>query len=275
MPARPSAGLDNFRKAGRQPMQLIQSRVSTPGGLIEGLAVLRMAEPLQRTLVAESRISVGVRLAGSAQQWRSDGWRALPRFTLTGVHCTSRTIHTSAGGVLVLAHLHPAAAASLGVDARQMAERSCDLSALWPAQDLVGLGERLAAAPDDATRMAMLEAEVAARIDAGPAVDALAVAAADRIRADPGGVRIADLATALGVSVDTLARHFTASVGVSPKRFARAARLRSAVLSYAANATLTDVALDAGYYDQSHFVREMQRAAGLAPASLLLAGGYC
>lgn len=275
MPARPSAGLDNFRKPVRQPMQLISSRASAPGGLIEGLAVLRMAEPLQRTLVAESRISVGVRLAGSAQQWRRDGWQALPRFTLTGVHCTSRTIHTSAGGVLVLAHLHPAAAASLGVDARQMAERSCDLSTLWPAQDLVDLGDRLAAAPDDAMRMAMLEAEVASRIDAGPAADALAVAAADRIRADAAEVRIAELAAALGVSIDTLARRFTASVGVSPKRFARAVRLRSAVLSYAADVTLTDVALGAGYYDQSHFVREMQRATGLAPASLLPAGGYC
>ncbi|MBW8893015.1 MAG: hypothetical protein JF617_13055, partial [Burkholderiales bacterium] len=203
-------------------MQLIPSEVSTPGGLIEGLVVLRMTEPLQRTLVAESRLSVGLRIAGSAQQWRHGGWETLPRFTLTGVHCGSRTIRTSAGGVLVLAHLHPAAAAALGVEARQIAERSCDLSALWPEQALQALGERLAGAPDDAARLGLLEAGVADRIAACPAVDAMAVAAVNHIRGNPADIRIAPLAQLLGVSVDTLERRFTAAVGVSPKRFARA-----------------------------------------------------
>lgn len=256
-------------------MQLIPSDVSAPGGLIEGLAVLRMAGPLQRTLVAESRISVGLRIAGSAQQWRQGGWEPLPRFTLTGVHCGSRTIHTSAGGVLVLAHLHPAAAAALGAEARQIADRTWDLSTFWPEQDLQVLGDRLAGAPDDAARMRLLEAAVAQRIGAGPAADAMAVAAANHIRGEPADIRISALAQTLGVSVDTLERRFTAAVGVSPKRFARAARLRGAVLSYAADMTLTDVALGAGYYDQSHFVREMRRATGEAPTLLLPAGRYC
>lgn len=275
MPAGPFAGLDNFRKPVRRPMQLTSSRARIPGGLIEGLAVLRMAEPLQRTLVAESRLSIGVRIAGSARQRRGAGWETLPRFTLTGVHCTSRTIHTSAGGVLVLAHLHPAAAAALGAEARVIAERSCDLAALWPGQDLAALGERLAETPDDAARMRGLEAVVAERLAAGPPVDALALAAVDQIRSRPAEMRMAALAQSLGVSADTLERRFTAAVGASPKRFARAVRLRSAVLSYAADMTLTEVALDAGYYDQSHFVREMQRATGEPPALLLPTGRYC
>jgi AraC-like DNA-binding protein len=267
--------LDNFRSLAAHAMQLISAHVSAPGGLIEGLAVLRMDQPLQRTLVAESRLSLGVRIGGCARQWRQGAWEALPRFTLTGVHCTSRTIHTSAGGVLVLAHLHPAAAAALGVEARQVVERSVDLSSLWPVQQLEALGDGLAGAPDDAARMRLLEAAVTERIAAGPAVDALVVAAVDRIRRDLAEIRISTLAQALGVSVDTLERRFTAGVGVSPKRFARAARLRSAVLSYAADMTLTEVAMAAGYYDQSHFVREMQRATGQAPTGLLPAGRYC
>jgi len=275
MPARLFAGLDNFRKPASHDMQLIASEVSAPGGLIEGLVVLRVAEPLQRTLVAESRVSVGLRIAGSAQQWRHGAWETLPRFTLTGVHCSSRTIRTSAGGVLVLAHLHPAAAAALGVEARQIVDRSCDLSALWPEQELQVLCDRLVEAPDDAARMSLLEEGVAARIADGPAADAIAFAAVNHIRSNPADIRISALAQVLGVSVDTLERRFTAAVGVSPKRFARAVRLRSAVLSYAADMTLTDVAMGAGYYDQSHFVREMQRATGLAPTLLLPRQTYC
>lgn len=103
----------------------------------------------------------------------------------------------------------------------------------------------------------------------------MAVAAANLIRAAPAEVRIAALAQQLRTSVDTLERRFTAAIGVSPKRFARAVRLRCAVLSYAADMTLTDVALGAGYYDQSHFVREMQAATGVAPTRLLPTWAFC
>jgi len=256
-------------------MQIIPSPASHPDGLIEGLAVLRTAERSQRTLVAESRISIGVRIAGTASLLRGSAWELLPPFTVTGIQCGSRVVCTEPDGCLVLAHLHPASASALGLDARAIAGSTGDLSTLWPMHELQALAERLARAPDDATRMALLEAFVTDRLASGPAADALVVVAVNHIRAEPAEIRISTLAQVLGISVDTLERRFTASVGVSPKRFARAARLRSAVLSYAVDMTLTDVALGAGYYDQSHFVREMQRAAGLAPALLLPVRTYC
>ena len=256
-------------------MQLDQIPASRVDGLIEGLAVLRTTQPSQRTLVAESRISIGVRVAGTASALRGGDWQPLPRFTMTGVHCGSRVVRTEADGCLVLAHLHPAAAAALGLAARDLAGTTLDLAKLWPVQDLETLAARLSAAPDDAARMALLEAHIATRLAAGPVADAMVVAAVNQIRAAPAEVRIAALAQQLGTSADTLERRFTAAVGVSPKRFARAVRLRTAVLSYAADMTLTDVALGAGYYDQSHFVREMQSATGLAPTLLLPARTFC
>lgn len=137
-------------------MQLDQAPASSAGGLIEGLAVLRTAERSQRTLVAESRISMGVRIAGGASVLRGDGWQPLPRFTLTGLHCGSRTVRTDAGGCLVLAHLHPAASASLGWDARALAGTTLDLASRWPMWELHALADRLIGAADDAARMALL-----------------------------------------------------------------------------------------------------------------------
>jgi len=256
-------------------MRLDQQPASDPGSLIEGLALLRTSQGSQRTLVAESRLSIGIRIAGSAELLRGENWEPLPRFTLTGLHCSARTIRTSPESGLVLAHLHPAAAAVLGVDARHIVGTTWDLAQLWPARELQALAESLARAADDESRMALLEAWVATRLAAGPAPDAVAVAAVNLIRKAPAEVRMAALAQGLGVSSDTLERRFAAAVGVSPKRFARAVRLRSAVLSYAADMSLTDVAMGAGYYDQSHFVREMQRATGLAPTRLLPGRSYC
>ena len=101
------------------------------------------------------------------------------------------------------------------------------------------------------------------------------VEAVNRIRAARGDVRISEIATVLGLSVDTLERRFYACVGVSPKRFARAVRLRAAVLAYSPRVTLTEVAIEAGYYDQSHFVREIRLATGQAPNRLLGSQNWC
>jgi AraC-like DNA-binding protein len=257
-------------------MQLTQSAVSPSHSLIEGLAVLRTtAQPSERTLVAESRLSIGIRIAGDAQVLRGASWDDLPRFTLTGLHCGSRAVRRLPDSCLVLAHLHPAAASALGVKARQILGLTRDLSEVWPRHELDALAQGLSVGPDDSARMAMLETYVALRLTSGPAVDAMVQAAVEHIRAAPTHVRIALLARTLGVSVDTLERRFTASVGVSPKRFARAARLRSAVLSYAPDMSLTDLAMGAGYYDQPHFVREMQGATGHSPSRLLPGRGYC
>ncbi|QPF71594.1 helix-turn-helix transcriptional regulator [Roseateles sp. DAIF2] len=257
-------------------MQLSPFPVATTGGLIEGLAVLRNAARSTRTLVAESRLSVGIRLAGAASLWRDGAWVPLPDQTLTGLHCGSRIVRTEAGSLLVLAHLHPAAAVALGiVEAARLVEQTLDLARLWPVAEIEALRERLRAAPDDGARAAALERHLAERLAQGAAPEPAIVAAVDRLRAEPAELRIADLARELGLSTDTLGRRFAAGVGVSPKRFARAARLRSAVLSYGAGTTLTEVAMLAGYYDQSHFVREMRAATGLAPQGLLPGLAYC
>jgi AraC-like DNA-binding protein len=250
-------------------------RAHTPGW-IEGLAIVRTArDGITRTLVAESRLSVGLRIAGAAQLWRDGAWQPLPRYTLTGVHCSSRTVRTAPESALVLAHLHPAAAPLLGMDAENLVERTVDLTTLWPAAELEVLAQRVARLADDSERVACLEDHVTQRLLQNRRPDPAVVEAVNRIRAAPADVRIAELAQALGLSVDTLARRFAAGVGTSPKRFARAVRLRAAVLAYSAGVTLTEVAMEAGYYDQSHFVREMRLATGQAPNRLLTAQTYC
>jgi AraC-like DNA-binding protein len=203
-----------------------------------------------------------------------EGWQPLPRYTLTGLHCSSRTVRTEPNSALVLMHLHPAAAPLLRQDPRGIVDRSIDLATAWPRADLDGLAIHLIHCGSDAERAACLEGFVADRLHA-TAADAAVVRAVNRIRAAPEDVRIGDLAHTLGISVATLERRFTANVGVSPKRYARAARLRSAVLAYSAGVTLTHVAMDAGFYDQSHFVREMRLATGQAPQRLLAARAYC
>src|SRR5665213_303471 len=64
-----------------------------------------------------------------------------------------------------------------------------------------------------------------------------------------------------------LERRFLLRVGMMPKRFARLARFERAVSLMDSASALAAVAQLAGYYDQSHFVREFRAFAGTAPAA--------
>src|SRR5439155_17147015 len=86
-----------------------------------------------------------------------------------------------------------------------------------------------------------------------------------------GNLSIASLAPALGVTRQHLARAFARHVGVPPKTFARVTRVRRA-LAKARVASAVDwaaLALEAGFYDQSHLSGEIKEFTGRTPSAWL------
>jgi methylphosphotriester-DNA--protein-cysteine methyltransferase len=98
-------------------------------------------------------------------------------------------------------------------------------------------------------------------------VDRTVDAAVGAILRAGGNLSISALAPALGVTRQHLARAFARHVGVSPKMFARVARVRR-VLAKARVASAVDwasLALDAGFYDQAHLSGEIRDITGRTP----------
>ena len=79
--------------------------------------------------------------------------------------------------------------------------------------------------------------------------------------------RIAWLADEIGWSRSHLVSRFRREVGLSPKRFARVARFRSAYDRLATATSLATVAAECGYADQSHLTHEFREMAGETPSS--------
>lgn len=78
---------------------------------------------------------------------------------------------------------------------------------------------------------------------------------------------ITELAKAGGYSVKTLERVFYKKIGLSPRKFARIMRFRTAhrMITRRGLANLVEVALFSGYFDQSHFNREYKKLVGFNP----------
>jgi AraC-like DNA-binding protein len=85
-----------------------------------------------------------------------------------------------------------------------------------------------------------------------------------------GRVSIKTLAEEMGISSRNLDRRFHARVGLSPKALCRIVRFQRVFRMLERNPAdpnWVKIALDCGYYDQSHFIREFKSLSGKEPTS--------
>lgn len=190
---------------------------------------------------------------------------ACRRFTgamVSGAYETFFGIDTAEHAAILGVHFRPGgAAAFLGVPAGALTGQHVPLTELWGLEAL-RLRERLLEAADPGERFGLLEAALLERLHCGKAPHrALGAAVAQLGRP---GVRVAALAAHLGLSHRRFVEVFTAGVGLSPKRFRRALELAACADAPAWG----EVALECGYADQSHLIREFADFAGLSPLAL-------
>jgi AraC-like DNA-binding protein len=145
-----------------------------------------------------------------------------------------------------------------------------------PAEELWGpaaseLSEQIAEARSMEQRVALVERFLLDRFDDSPrdAVDE----ALRWIWVRKGAISVRDLCDGLATSERWLERHVRAATGASPKRTIRLARFLSACRALkGGNGNLARLAHDAGYYDQSHFIKECRQFSGLTPTELSSCG---
>ena len=81
--------------------------------------------------------------------------------------------------------------------------------------------------------------------------------------------RLATVADAVGVHPAHLARTFRRRLGVTPGEYLRRLRLERAIaLLASSDEPIADVAVGAGFYDQSHLTNALRNVTGLTPAEL-------
>lgn len=151
---------------------------------------------------------------------------------------------------------------------RELTDEALPLDAVFgPA------GERLEreanAQPEPEEKLALLHRLLRARLPESPDPNAALVQAvvADMRAADPGS-RVGQIADQHHVSTRTLQRLFGDYVGVSPKWVLQRYRLHEAIeqLGTSEGIDWTRFALDLGYFDHAHFIRDFRAVVGRVPS---------
>lgn len=182
---------------------------------------------------------------------------------------TSRTghFHTPAGGITLGVGLLPLGWATLiASDASLLANAVVELgSALGVDGDK--LAAALAAGVDDAARVARLDALFIARAEAMPCAEPHLLAA-HRALVDGDIADVEAFAAAAGVPVRSLNRLCRRVFGFAPKPLLRRQRfLRTLATVRNRLGEPISAALDDGYYNQAHFIRDFHAFMGMAPGA--------
>jgi len=86
-----------------------------------------------------------------------------------------------------------------------------------------------------------------------------------------GQIRASELAKQLYVTPKTLERKFACYVGNTPKQFIKIVRFNEVMISLTSvqSGRLTQHAMENGYFDQAHFIKDFKSYSGYTPSELL------
>lgn len=141
------------------------------------------------------------------------------------------------------------------------------LEDLWGAEAR-SVHDQVQSAPCVRDKFRILERALLARAWRELAPDPALACALAQLDALPAGAVVRDLAHAAATEPRRFAARFAAHVGVRPRLYARLRRFRGVLerVHPARALSWTELAMDLGYHDQSHFIRDFRAFSGFAPS---------
>lgn len=178
---------------------------------------------------------------------------------------------TGVSGV-VGARFHPAAArAFFDMPMDRATDKRLDLARLWPGEARALLREVDGEGTPEARVLAV--AQFVARRVSGSAADDVVVRCVEALQRSAGTMPVQAAVEVAGIGRRQLERRFLDVVGISPALFANVLRFRSVFDAIERDSARpwTDAAMAAGYFDQSHLIRDFRRFVGCTPTEFAAA----
>lgn len=207
------------------------------------------------------------------------------------IHCGNRFTNRSIGGeptpqarfsVCGQVHQHRDVAASGPTDTIAISFSAVGLAAftacpLWQLTDrtvdaaavslrLAQIATRVASAEPGGERIAVLIRELTSSCSNPETTAYRAVIAGMQLIAASGGrCRVWQIGAKLGIEERTLQRWFRRYIGLPPKRMCELTRIGAAIDRMRGSASLTEIAIDVGYYDHAQFSSAFRTFTGYTP----------
>ena len=241
---------------------------------VKGFLLLDTTTETDNRVLPDTSMVLAFRYKGRVSDIRAGETHPLPFAVLTGLRKSSRLLRYDAQtATLLVLFGEGGAAAFFREPLHELFSLSQPLDDLIPQRELAKLEEQLAEAPDHPNRLALVERFLLARLQpSGPGP--LVAHAIRTIQTSHGLASMKALAQSLAISQDALEKRFRRSVGTPTKQFASLVRFRHLLSIQQPGTRLTDLAYEAGYFDQAHFIRDFRLFTGQSPQEFFKSSRY-
>lgn len=197
-------------------------------------------------------------------------WSRFSGAIVSGAHAGTLVGENAEKTCLIGVHFKPGGAFPfLGLPADEFADTHVDLETLWGS--LAGrLRERICEAKTSAERVQLLQEALLSRLS-DRVEQHYAVSAALEIFRSHGGPTVREAAKYIGLSQRRFIHVFKTEVGMTPKQYSRIQRFQQTrtLIQQNLSPDWAELALDLGYFDQSHLIREFREFSGFSPTDYL------
>lgn len=126
---------------------------------------------------------------------------------------------------------------------------------------------KVIASNNNAERIKLIETFLLSRLVDPQTINTVTKNCVDIIFRSQGQLDVVELAGKLKINRRNMERKFVSAIGLSPKQLSRVVRLQATLkmLEQKNFSSLTSLAYENGYYDQSHFIKDFKEFTGISP----------
>ena len=232
---------------------------------VSSLAISVNEKAQSYKVLPSTNIVMGFQFSGKLSFSQENKTKPLNVAGITGLMDGYRIFNNTenTGSVLVM-FSEIGAAAFFNHSMHELFDSSLSLDDLILRSQMDIVIEKLCNAKDDLERIAVIEEFLISRLN-HKANDELVILAVSIIKQYVGNIKMTELAKKLNISQSQFEKRFRKIVGSSPKKFSSIVRLNSITNASPQKNGLIDLALDAGYFDQAHFIKDFKSFTGQTP----------
>jgi AraC-like DNA-binding protein len=232
---------------------------------IKGYLIIESEEGMVNTILPDTSIIMAFRFRGKVGYSKDNEQGALPRSVISGLRKSALTVtYSQKTSNLLVIFKEAAASAFFKEPMHELFSQSVSLDCIIQRSLVNKIEEQLEESHDHLQCIAIVEHFLISRLHE-PKQDLFIQKAVQSIQLSKGDIRINEFMAGIPLSRDAFEKRFRKATGTTPKRFSSIIRLTTLIDSLHPDSSLTDVALTAGYFDQSHFIKDFRAFTGVLP----------